>query len=59
MDAMKNGPRERILYVITVNPDKENEQGDYLSTIDVDPSSSTYSQIIHRSYTNRKGRYHY
>lgn len=55
MDAMKNGPRETLLYVITVNPDASNEDGDYLSTIDADPNSETYSQVIHRTYTQRKG----
>lgn len=55
MDAMINGPRETLLYVITVNPDLDNEDGDYLSTIDADPTSKTYSQVIHRTYTKRKG----
>lgn len=56
MDAMLNGPRETLLYVITVNPDQDNEDGDYLSTIDADPASETYSQVIHRTYTKRKGK---
>lgn len=56
MDAMKNGPRETLLYVITVNPDLNNEDGDYLSTIDADPNSKTYSQVIHRTYTKRTGK---
>lgn len=52
---MKNGPREKILYVITVQPNLTEPHGDYLSTIDVDPDSSTYCQIIHRTYTNNPG----
>lgn len=55
MSAMKNGPREKILYVITVQPNLTEPHGDYLSTVDVDPESSTYCQIIHRTYTNSPG----
>lgn len=54
LDAMKNGPREKLLYVITVQPNLDEPHGDYLSTIDVDPESPTYTQIIHRTYTNSK-----
>lgn len=43
MDAFKNGPREELLYVVTVQPDQTKE--DYLSTIDVNPESPTYSQV--------------
>lgn len=52
---MRNGPREKLLYVVTVQPNLNESHGDYLSTIDVDPESSTYSQIIHRTFTNRTG----
>lgn len=52
---MKYGPREKLLYVITVNPNTDDPSGDYLTTIDADPSSSTYSQVIHRTYTKEKG----
>lgn len=55
LDAMKNGPREQLLYIVAVQPDLENPDGDYLATVDVDPSSSTYSQVIHRTYTKAKG----
>lgn len=44
-DAIK-GPKEKILYVPAI-PVKEGIP-DYLTTIDVDPSSPTYSQVIHR-----------
>lgn len=54
--AMKNGPREKILYVVTVQPNQNDESGDYLSTVDVDPESATYCQVIHRSYAGRKGQ---
>lgn len=45
------GPREKLLYVPCIVPpekDKKKERPDYLCTIDVDPSSPTYSQVIHR-----------
>lgn len=54
--AMKNGPREKILYVVTVQPNGDDENGDYLSTVDVDPESATYCQVIHRSFAGRKGQ---
>ncbi|XP_030373561.1 methanethiol oxidase-like isoform X2 [Scaptodrosophila lebanonensis] len=53
LDAMKNGPRETLLYVVTVQPNLEEPHGDYLSTVDVNPESPSYSQVIHRTYTNR------
>ncbi|KAL4715885.1 hypothetical protein ACJJTC_014617 [Scirpophaga incertulas] len=49
LDAFKNGPREEILYVICVQPDVTKQ--DYLATVDVDPESPTYCQVIHRTYT--------
>ncbi|XP_055296101.1 methanethiol oxidase [Sitodiplosis mosellana] len=55
LDAMKNGPREKLLYIIAVQPDLKHSDGDYLATVDVDPTSSTYSQVIHRTYTKAKG----
>ena len=42
---MKNGPREKILYVVTVQPDLDQPDGDYLSTVDVDPESSTFCKV--------------
>ncbi|CAB3259729.1 unnamed protein product [Arctia plantaginis] len=53
LDAFKNGPREELLYVICVQPD--NTKQDYLATVDVNPKSSTYSQVIHRTYTGSVG----
>lgn len=49
------GPREKLLYVVTVQPNLDEPHGDYLSTVDVDPESPTYCQIIHRTFTNKKG----
>jgi len=54
--AMKNGPREKLLYVVTVQPNLDDENGDYLSTVDVDPDSETYCKVIYRSYAGRKGQ---
>lgn len=53
LDAFKNGPREELLYVVCVQPDKSKQ--DYLATVDVDPKSPTYSQVIHRTYTGTSG----
>lgn len=48
LDAMK-GPKEEILYLPCIQPfGKETGKSDYLATVDVKPSSSTYSQVIHR-----------
>ncbi|XP_071574015.1 methanethiol oxidase-like isoform X1 [Temnothorax nylanderi] len=44
--AMLEGPREKLLYVIGIHTDPE--KADVLCTVDVDPDSPTYCQIIHR-----------
>ncbi len=43
LDAYNNGPREKLLYVPAVVAD--GSRPDYLTTVDVDPESSTYSQV--------------
>lgn len=43
LDALNNGPREELLYVVCVQPDPTKQ--DYLSTVDVDPKSPTYCQV--------------
>ena len=40
LDAFKNGPHERWLYVTCVKPDESCP--DYLATVDVDENSNTY-----------------
>ena len=45
---MQKGETEKLLYVSMI-PCAEN-QPDYLATIDVDPKSATYKQVIHRLY---------
>ncbi|KAL8184770.1 UNVERIFIED_CONTAM: Methanethiol oxidase [Gekko kuhli] len=49
LDAM-NGPRERIIYVpcILTGTGIGTQEPDYLATVDVDPESPTYCQVIHR-----------
>jgi len=49
LDAYNNGPRETLVYVPAISAD--HSRPDYLTTVDVDPKSPTYSQIIHRLNT--------
>jgi selenium-binding protein 1 len=56
MWAFQNGPREKILYVATVQPNLEEESGDYLAVVDVDPESETYCTVVHRAYSGNKGQ---
>ncbi|CAH0388579.1 unnamed protein product [Bemisia tabaci] len=54
-DAMK-GPKEKILYVACIQPyPEEKKSPDYIATVDVDPSSPSYMQIIHRAYMSTVG----
>ncbi|MEM8699648.1 MAG: selenium-binding protein SBP56-related protein, partial [Pseudomonadota bacterium] len=46
-EAMK-GPREQLLYTIGIYTGTGVEAPDYLATIDADPLSDTYSEVIHR-----------
>lgn len=47
LDAYTNGKQETILYTICIQPNPQiNNKPDYLATIDVDPKSSTYSQVL-------------
>lgn len=47
MDAFKNGAREKLVYLPCIVPDQQSRP-DYLATVDVNPQSSTYSQVVHR-----------
>uniref|UniRef100_A0A452GKE4 Methanethiol oxidase n=1 Tax=Gopherus agassizii TaxID=38772 RepID=A0A452GKE4_9SAUR len=47
LDAMK-GPREEIVYLPCIYRNTGIEKPDYLATVDVDPKSSHYCQVIHR-----------
>lgn len=60
MWAYENGPREKILYVVAVQPNFEDEKGDYLSVVDVDPESETYCQVTHRAFAgNKRQEFHH
>jgi len=45
---MRKGPREQIVYVPCIRQNVVDHKPDYLATVDVDPSSKTFCQVIHR-----------
>jgi methanethiol oxidase len=47
--AAMHSERERVLYTVALHDGTGVEGHGYLATIDVDPSSPTYSQVIHRT----------
>src|SRR5215831_17624813 len=47
-EAMK-AEREKSLYTIALYGGTGVQAPDYLATVDVDPTSSTYAQVIHRT----------
>ncbi|CAH1712963.1 hypothetical protein AGLY_000499 [Aphis glycines] len=50
LDAFINGKRETILYTICIQPNASTKKkSDYLATVDVNPNSPTYSQVIFRT----------
>jgi hypothetical protein len=52
LDAMKNGPREKLLYIPCIQPTpQETRRSDYLATVDVDPDSPTYSKVRQTQHT--------
>ncbi len=53
--AAMQSERERLLYVIALYTGSDIEAPDYLATVDVDPNSATYSQVIHRLPTPHIG----
>ncbi|XP_028404277.1 methanethiol oxidase-like [Dendronephthya gigantea] len=48
LDAMKNGPREKIFYLPCIYQSTGIKKPDYLATVDVDPQSPDYCKVIHR-----------
>src|SRR5215207_1764207 len=46
-DARKSPP-EKLAYVVATYAGTGVKKPDYLATIDLDPSSKTYAQVIHR-----------
>ncbi|KAK6630905.1 Methanethiol oxidase [Polyplax serrata] len=54
--AAMSGPREKLVYIPCIQPNwKENKRPDYLATVDVDPESPTYCQVVHRCYMSNIG----
>lgn len=47
-EAAMKAEREKLLYVTALYTGSGIEAPDYLATVDVDPASPTYSQVIHR-----------
>ncbi|PKU30436.1 selenium-binding protein 1-a-like [Limosa lapponica baueri] len=47
-DLCPKGPREEIVYLPCIYRNTGIEKPDYLATVDVDPKSPHYSQVIHR-----------
>src|SRR5258708_6031060 len=47
-DDARKSPPEKLAYVIGVYTGTGVRTPDYLATVDVDPTSKTYSQVIHR-----------
>ena len=47
-EAAMQADREKLLYTIALYTGTGIEAPDYLATVDVDPESPTYSQVIHR-----------
>lgn len=50
-----NGPREKVLYTAALRVGTGVDEPDYLATVDVDPESSSYGQVIHRTYMPNVG----
>ena len=46
--AAMSAPRETVAYVPAIYAGTKIQKPDYLTTIDVDPSSKSYGQVIHR-----------
>ena len=49
LEAMRNGPREGLLYVTCLYVGSDPDRPEFVATIDVDRESSTYQQIIHQT----------
>src|SRR5437773_5418330 len=46
-EAMRSG-REELAYVVGTYAGTKTNQPDFLATVDLDPLSKTYSQVVHR-----------
>ena len=54
-EAAMKGEREKLLYTVALYVGTEVEQPDYLATVDVDPDSPTYSEVVHRTVMPNRG----
>ena len=54
LEAMKSGHVEELLYIPAVQMEK-GEKPDYLATVDLNPESPSYGQVIHRLYMAEPG----
>jgi selenium-binding protein 1 len=50
---MKNGPREKLLYIPCIRPadvetGKKSDKPDYLATVDIDPLSPNYCKVCYK-----------
>ena len=54
-EAAMKAEREKLLYTIALYVGTEVEQPDYLATVDVDPDSPTYSEVVHRTVMPNRG----
>ena len=48
-EAVEKAEREKVLYTMALYVGTDVEEPDYLATVDVDPESATYSQVVHRT----------
>jgi len=53
-DAIKS-PRETMLYTVGIYTGTDIDEPDYFATVDVDPESETYSQVVNRLPMTHKG----
>ncbi len=53
--AAMQADRETVLYTVALYVGTETDAPDYLATVDVDPDSPTYSQVIHRTPMPTRG----
>lgn len=54
MEAMK-APREKVAFVTCTYNGTNRDSSDYLAVVDVDPSSSTYGQVLERVFMPTPG----
>ncbi|CAJ1345425.1 unnamed protein product [Effrenium voratum] len=50
LEAMKGAAKEKLMYIPAVNIEDTKTKPDYMATVDVDPESPSYCQVIHRLY---------